>query len=106
VNQKNYYKWQEDNLLLELYIQPKASKDAIIGEYGERLKVAITQAPQDGKANKHLIKFLAKHFGVPQNHIELLKGDSSKYKSVLIYSPRQNFAQFPKDHFLLYSSLL
>ena len=97
MNKKNYYKWQEDNLMLELYVQPKASKDAIIGEYGQRLKVAITQAPQDGKANKHLIKFLAKYFGVPQSRAELLKGDSSKYKAVLIYTPKQNFAEFPKS---------
>lgn len=83
--------------MLELYVQPKASKDAIIGEYGQRLKVAITQAPQDGKANKHLIKFLAKYFGVPQSRAELLKGDSSKYKAVLIYTPKQNFAEFPKS---------
>ena len=97
MNKKKYYKWQEDNLLLELYIQPKASKDNMVGEYGERLKVAITQAPQDVKANKHLTKFLAKYFGVPQSHVELLKGESSKYKLVLVCSPRYNFEQFPKS---------
>lgn len=97
MNKKKYYKWQKDNLLLELYIQPKVSKNAIVGEYGGRLKITITQAPQDGKANIHLMKFLAKYFNIPQSHVELLKGNSSKYKSVLIYDPKQNFAQFPKD---------
>lgn len=96
MNQKKYYKWQDDNLILELYVQPKASKDAIIGEYGQRLKVAITQAPQDGKANQHLIKFLAKYFGVPQSQVALLKGDSSKYKSVWVSHPGRNYELFAK----------
>lgn len=53
--------WREgDDLLLRLYIQPKASRDSIVGLHGEELKVAITAPPIDGKANAHLSKYLAK----------------------------------------------
>lgn len=49
-----------DGLVLRLYIQPKASRDSIVGLHGDELKVAITAPPVDGQANAHLVKFLAK----------------------------------------------
>lgn len=42
-----------DGLVLRLYIQPKASRDSIVGVHGDELKVAITAPPVDGRANAH-----------------------------------------------------
>ena len=43
---QSYYKWCGNTLTLELYVQTKASRDAIVGKYGDdRLKVSITAAP-------------------------------------------------------------
>lgn len=42
-----------DGLVLRLYIQPKASRDSIVGVHGDELKVAITALPVDGRANAH-----------------------------------------------------
>jgi uncharacterized protein (TIGR00251 family) len=44
-----------DGLVLRLYIQPKASRDSIVGLHGDELKVAITAPPVDGQANAHLV---------------------------------------------------
>ncbi len=38
-----------DGLVLRLYIQPKASRDSIVGLHGDELKVAITAPPVDGR---------------------------------------------------------
>lgn len=84
-----FYSWHDNNLRLELYVQPKANKNAIVGLYNGRLKVTITTAPIDGKANKQLIKLLAKHFAVPQKQIQILIGTNSSYKSVLIVDQKQ-----------------
>ncbi|MCP6253344.1 DUF167 family protein, partial [Klebsiella pneumoniae] len=46
-----------DGLVLRLYIQPKASRDSIVGLHGDELKVAITAPPVDGQANAHLTKY-------------------------------------------------
>lgn len=54
----------DDGLVLRLYIQPKASRDSIVGLHGDELKVAITAPPVDGQANSHLVKFLGKQFRV------------------------------------------
>jgi|SRR3989337_1834053 len=91
---ESFYTWNNDNLLLEAQIQTKANKTAIIGEHNNHLKIAITAAPTDGKANEHLIKFLAKHFGVPQNQVKIIKGLRSKLKSIMISSPKKNIDKF------------
>lgn len=79
---------QQGNLLLSLYIQPKASRDQIVGVHGGELKVAITAPPVDGKANTHLTKYLAKAFKVPKGNIKILKGKLGRHKQIQILSPR------------------
>ena len=78
---------EEDDILLRLYIQPKASRDKIVGLHGEELKIAITAPPVDGKANQQLIRLLADTFAVSKSRVELLSGKSSKVKRFLIRQP-------------------
>jgi len=85
----SFYRWQNDDLLLTVKVQPKASKDEIIGEQDGALKIRITAPPVDGKANKHLIAYLAGIFKVAKSQIELLAGSSGRNKRLLIHSPRQ-----------------
>ncbi|WP_162618013.1 DUF167 family protein YggU [Shewanella halifaxensis] len=79
---------QQGNLLLQLYIQPKASRDQIVGLHGEEIKIAITAPPVDGKANAHLTKYLSKAFKVPKGDIEILKGQMGRHKQVRIIAPK------------------
>jgi len=78
-----------DDLLIRLYIQPKASRDQIVGLHGEELKIAITAPPVDGKANAHLSKFLAKQFRVAKGQVLIEKGMQGRHKQVRIESPRE-----------------
>ena len=78
---------QQGDLLLKLYIQPKASRDQIVGPHGDELKVAITAPPVDGKANAHLSKYLAKQFKVPKGSIVIEKGELGRHKQVRIIAP-------------------
>ena len=80
---------QGEVLLLHLVIQPKASRDQIIGLHGEELKVAITAPPVDGQANSHLIKFLAKQFKVAKGQVTIVRGELGRHKTVAIDSPKQ-----------------
>ena len=77
-----------DAMVLRLYIQPKASRDQIVGLHGEELKVAITAPPVDGQANAHLIKFLAKQFKVAKGMIVIEKGELGRHKQVRINNPQ------------------
>lgn len=83
-----FYRWEGERLLLSIRVQPRASRDEIVGPHGdEALKVRITAPPVDGKANAHLVRFLAKAFGVPRSRVTLLAGDSGRSKHLSIDSP-------------------
>ena len=82
-----WYRWDGNNLLLNVRVLPRARKDEIVGIQGEWLKVRITAPPLDGKANAHLIRFLAGEFKVRQSQITLISGQTSREKRLRIHSP-------------------
>lgn len=87
IQQTSCYSWDKDDLILKVRLQPRASKDEIIGVQGEWLKVRITAPPLEGKANLHLIRFLAAQFQVSKSQIVLISGQSSREKRLRIRSP-------------------
>ena len=80
--------WQGEDLILLCRLQPKAAKDEFtsLGQY--QLKIRITAAPVDGKANRHLVKYLAKQFKVPQDRVTILSGENSRQKRIKIERPQ------------------
>jgi uncharacterized protein (TIGR00251 family) len=75
------------DLVLSLTVQPKSSKDELLGDHNGRCKVRITAPPVDGKANLHLIKYLAKLFRVSKSQVIIEKGETNKHKQVRIIRP-------------------
>lgn len=84
-----WFEWKGEELWLSLRIQPRASRDEITGPHGNALKVRITAPPVDGKANTHLIKYLAKAFGVSRTQVEMISGRTARDKQIRIRSPKQ-----------------
>lgn len=82
-----FYRWEGDDLILSVRVQPRASRDEIVGPLGNDLKVRITAPPVEGRANAHLIRFLAKAFAVPRARVTLLGGDSGRSKRLRISAP-------------------
>ena len=72
-----------DGLIVNIKISPNSKKNEIINE-GEFSKVKITAQPIDGKANKALIEYLSKNFKIPKTSIKILKGETSKEKTILL----------------------
>lgn len=73
----------KDGIVLHVRISPNASKNEII-KNNDELKIKITAPPVDGKANKVLIEFLSKTFKIPKSYFEIIKGETSKEKTILI----------------------
>ena len=73
----------EDGIIIKIKIVPNSSKNDIILEE-EFIKIKVTAQPIENKANKALVEFLSKRFKVPKTSIEILKGDTSKEKTLLI----------------------
>ena len=73
-------------ILLKVYLQPKSSKNEIVGPYRDGIKVKVTAPPLEGKANQGLVRFLAKEFKISLSQIEILRGHHSREKTLRISS--------------------
>jgi uncharacterized protein (TIGR00251 family) len=73
-----------DGIILPVHAQPGARKNGITGVHDGRLKVAVTQAPEKGKANLALIKLLAELLDSKRSQITLVAGETSHHKKFLI----------------------
>lgn len=82
-----WYYWEQGRVIIQIRLQPRARCDEIAGLQGGRLKIRITAPPVDGKANAHLLKFLAQSFQVSKNQVRLLSGAATRDKRVTIESP-------------------
>jgi len=83
-----FFKWQDDDLILNVRVQPRAANDAFAEHNDDFIKIRITAPPVDGKANQHLIAFLARTFKVAKSSITLLSGETGRNKRLLIPQPR------------------
>lgn len=75
--------------ILHVHIIPKSTKNQVVGwetdAAGDRwLKVRVAAQPEDGKANKELVKFLAKTLEVPVKNLTISSGEASRYKRIKI----------------------
>jgi uncharacterized protein (TIGR00251 family) len=77
---------RNDAVIVKVRVQPKASRGAILGEHGGALKVAVTAAPEKGKANAAIVELLAKALGVPKSSVELIAGTTSRDKVFAVRS--------------------
>jgi len=65
-------------------VQPRAKKNAITGEVGEALKLALTAPPIEGRANEACIAFLAVLLNVPRSSVTIAAGHSSRNKVIRV----------------------
>jgi uncharacterized protein (TIGR00251 family) len=71
-----------DGVRLEVKVVPGASRTRVVGRLGGRLKLAVTAAPEDGKANKAVCELLAKVFGVARRDVQIVAGQTQALKMV------------------------
>jgi uncharacterized protein (TIGR00251 family) len=67
-------------VLLHVRVQPKARVNAVKGWHGDSLRVSVTAAPEDGKANRAVIALLAETLDVAASSINLVRGATSRDK--------------------------
>src|SRR5262245_26488978 len=72
-------------------VVPAASRTSVIGVEGEFLKVRLAAPPVKGRANQALVELFSKALSVPQSQVHIIKGLSSRQKTILVegYDPRQ-----------------
>jgi hypothetical protein len=82
-----WFRREGEDLVLAVRVQPRAARDELAGPHGDRLRVRITAPPVDGKANAHLLRFLAGCFDVPLANVALERGGTGRDKQVRIRRP-------------------
>jgi len=73
-----------DGIIIEVKVAPRSSKAGIVGLMDNMLKVKLTAPPVDGAANDQLIELLAEKYGVSKSNITILRGATSRRKTVKI----------------------
>jgi uncharacterized protein (TIGR00251 family) len=71
-------------VILSIRAQPGAKRAGICGEHNGRLKVAVTQIAEKGKANAALIEVLAEDLGLRRAQLQLVSGETGREKRVLV----------------------
>jgi len=65
-------------------VQPRGKKNAIVGELGDALKIALTAPPVEGRANEACIEFLANLLEVARSSVSIASGESSRRKVIRV----------------------
>ena len=73
-----------DGVVLSLHCQPGAKASRVVGLHDERLKIQLQAPPLENRANEALVAWLAEQLGVPRKQIDLLTGQTSRQKRVLV----------------------
>jgi uncharacterized protein (TIGR00251 family) len=79
--------WARDGAggaVLEVLVQPRASRTRVVGEHDGRIKIQLAAPPVDGEANAALLAFLAEALGVKKADVALLAGEAGRRKRVVV----------------------
>ncbi len=72
-------------LAFKVFVQPRSSKNQIVGRHGDALKIKLTAPPVEGAANTMCIKYLAKCLNIPKSAIEIVTGHTARTKGILVH---------------------
>lgn len=79
-----YIKSSKDGTVLEVFVAPRAKRSSFVGFHGGVPKMSLAAPPIEGRANEELLSLLKGIFSLSTRQIELLRGDSSRRKFVLL----------------------
>ena len=74
----------EGGVIVPVRAQPKARRNAIVGTHAGCLKIAVTDPPEKGKANKSIAAILGAALGIAPSRVQLIAGATSAQKRFLV----------------------
>ena len=79
--------WARDGAggaVLEVPVQPRASRSRVVGEHDGRVKIQLAAPPVDGEANAALVEFLARALRVRKADVTIERGETGRRKTVRV----------------------
>lgn len=71
-------------LAFRVHVQPRSSRNQVVGLHGDALKVKLTAPPVEGAANAACIAFLADALGLPKSALSIVAGHTGRRKAIAI----------------------
>ena len=71
-----------DSARINVYVQPRASKTAVVGMHDGAVKIRLAAPPVDGAANAALVEFVADQLGIVKSRVRITAGLASRRKTV------------------------
>lgn len=75
---------KDGTVIVKVVLQPRASRDEVLEQQGDYLKVRVTSPPVDNQANIKLCELLAKRVGVGKKQVSVIGGRKGRVKQVEI----------------------
>jgi uncharacterized protein (TIGR00251 family) len=76
------YSKAKDGIIIEVKVDPRSSRNEIVGVVDKTVRIKLTAPPVEGAANEQLIKLLAERFDIRKSDVIIMKGESSRHKLV------------------------
>jgi uncharacterized protein (TIGR00251 family) len=70
--------------ILNLWVQPRASRNEVVGFQGDILRIRVTAPPAEGEANRLCCRLLAEALRIAPSRIEIVSGHASRKKKVRV----------------------
>jgi uncharacterized protein (TIGR00251 family) len=84
VSQLPFLQSHPDGVLLSLKVQPRASRDELVGAMGNELKLRVTAPPVDAAANEAVVRLVSELLECPRGCVQIVRGQTSRHKKVLL----------------------
>jgi uncharacterized protein (TIGR00251 family) len=78
------YAARDGSVVVNVHVQPRAGRTAVVGRHGAALKLRVAAPPADGRANAATCALIAETFGVAPRAVTLVSGESSRTKRVRV----------------------
>lgn len=79
-----WFRSVDERVLIEVHVQPGASRTEVVGLHGERLKIRLAARAAEGAANACLIEFLAERLGAARRDVSIEAGVTARAKRVAV----------------------
>lgn len=73
-----------EKVKLNVKVIPKSSKNEITEATSDHIKIKVTAAPENNKANAAVIKILSKNLNIPKSNIRIIRGEKNSNKVIII----------------------
>lgn len=77
-------RWQGKDYHLWVVVQPRSTREGVLGLRGEEVRIGVNAPPVEGEANHALCRFLARETGLPKGRVAVISGERSRHKRVCL----------------------